>query len=80
MAVVDELVQHSGESGIQVANNVTLGTVPVVETDVMSLLANLEKVQEEAAISRAKLDKLCAVAEPVAEEHHAMLIEVRGER
>lgn len=39
LALVEELVQQVGGSSIQVEDNATLGTVPVIDTDVLPLTA-----------------------------------------
>lgn len=64
--MTDEIVQKVGRSGFLVANNVTFGMVPVVETEVVALKANLKKAREQAAPAKAELDKLHVASESIA--------------
>lgn len=73
-------MQQVGESGIQSEDTTPLGTVPVTETKIVSLMANIEKVREEATNTRTELDNLRARAESIAVEHQATRINVREER
>lgn len=66
--VAYQFVKQVSESSIHAEDTALLGTVALVETEVMSLTANLVKAREEAANSRAELDRICVADETVGEE------------
>lgn len=78
--MADELLQHVGEPGIQAENAALLETMPVAETEIVSLAANLEKVHGEEANARVDLNNFRAAAELIAGDDQETLIEMRKER
>lgn len=49
VALADEIVRHVGVSRIPDASNVSFGTAPVAETEVVLRTTNLKKTRQEAA-------------------------------
>lgn len=76
----DELVKKVGESRTQVANIVTPGTQPAVETEIVSLPGKLKKAREEAVSATVELNAVCAATQSDTKEHNVALAKVRGER
>lgn len=75
--LADELFKQVGESETEMATAAALVAQPAVETEVLSLPANLVKSREDAASASVKLDALPATVESVAKKRNATLAKVR---
>lgn len=80
MVLADQFVKQSAESESQAANDTTPVMLSELESEVVSLLASLEKAREETASANAELDALQAKAELDVREHNVAMAKVREER
>lgn len=80
LELADEFFKQGSEFKAQEANDIIHVMQAAVESEVVSLSANLEKARKEAVSAKAELDALCAKAELAAEEHNVALAKVREER
>lgn len=80
MELADELAKQGCECETQVANDAAPVTQSEVQSEVLSLLANLKKARDEEAIAKVELDGLRAVSELATKEHNVLLAKDREER
>lgn len=78
--LADEVVKQVGETGAQDVNDAALVTQSAVETEVMSLSADLKKACLEAVSAKEELDALRAITELVFTELDVTSANVREER
>lgn len=67
VALEEAVLLQVSEVGIQAANNVFFGIMPVTEMEVVSPKANMKKAQEKVAKAKEELNELFGVAESIAE-------------
>lgn len=77
--LLEEFLKQSGESKRHVANDTTSVMHTAVESEVVSLSANLERAHKESASAKAELDALCAKADLAAKENNIALAKMREE-